>query len=104
MDLRRTRVAQHLHYLPGRVTTDDRVIDDDQPLARDDLRQRVEFEPQAMASQLLPRLDERPSYVAVLDEAVVLRKPSRASQPPGGGVAGVRNRDHDIGLDRRLAP
>ena len=31
-------------------------------------------------------------------------RPGGARQPAGGGVAGVGHRDHDVGLDRRLAP
>ena len=31
-------------------------------------------------------------------------RPGRAGQSAGGGVAGVRDGDHQIGLDRRLAP
>src|SRR3954452_22155004 len=48
--------------------------------------------------QLLTRLDERAGDVAVLDQPVVLREPGRARVPAGGGVAGVRHRDHEIGL------
>ena len=60
VDLARARVAQHLHDLARRVAAHDRVVDDDQALAADDLGQRVELHPQAVLAQLLAGLDERP--------------------------------------------
>ena len=101
MDLDRAGVAQHLDDLAGRVAADDRVVDDDQLLAADDVGQRVELQPQAVLAQLLPGLDEGPRDVAVLDEAVVLRQPALARVPARRGVARVRNRDHEIGTRRR---
>ena len=104
MDLGRARVAQHLHDPGHRVAADDRVVDDDQPLAFDDLGQRVELQPQAVASQLLPGLDEGSRHVAVLDEAVVLGQAGGTGQAARGGVTGVRDRNHDVGVNRRLLP
>ena len=72
-------------------------------LPADDLGQRVELHPQAVLAQLLAGLDERARDVAVLDEAVVLREPARARVAARGGVAGVGHRDHEVGVDRRLA-
>ena len=83
VDLGGARVAQHLHDLPGRVAAHDRVVDDDQPLAGDDLGQRVELQPQAVAAQLLAGLDEGPRDVAVLDEAVVLGQARRRARARG---------------------
>ena len=86
MHLARARVAQHLHDLARRVAAHDRVVDDDEALARHDLGQRVELQPQAVLAQLLAGLDERARDVAVLDEAVVL------GQPAGARVARGRRR------------
>ena len=97
------RVAQHLHDLARRVAAHDRVVHDDDALARDDLGQRVELQPQAVLAQLLAGLDEGARDVAVLDQPVVLREPGRAREAARGRVAGVRHRDHQVGLDRRLA-
>ena len=97
-------VAQHADDLPRRVAAHDRVVDDDQPPAGDDLRQRVELEPQAALAQLLPGLDEGAGDVAVLDQAVVARQPRGAREPGRRRVARVGHRDHQVGLDRRLAP
>ena len=103
MHLARARVAQHLHDLARRVAADDRVVHDDEPLAGHDLWQRVELHPQAVLAQLLAGLDERARDVAVLDEAVVLGQPALTRVPAGRGVAGVRHRDHEVRVDRRLA-
>ena len=103
VDLARARVAQHLHDLARRVAAHDRVVDDDQPLAADHLGQRVELHPQAVLAQLLAGLDERARDVAVLDQPVVLREPAGAREAARGRVAGVRHRDHEVGVDRRLA-
>ena len=91
MHLERARVAQHLDDLARRVAAHDRVVDDDEAPAADDLRQRVELQPQAVLAQLLAGLDERARDVAVLDEAVVLRaaplaraKPRAAGLPESG--------------------
>ncbi len=102
--LARPGVAQHADDLPRRVAAHDRVVDDDDPLAGDDLRQRVELEPQAALAQLLAGLDEGAGDVAVLDQAVVAGQPRGAGEARRGRVAGVRHRDHQVGLDRRLAP
>ena len=54
MDLGGAGLAQHVHDLAGRVAAHDRVVDDDQPLAGDDLRERVELEPQAVRRSSWP--------------------------------------------------
>ncbi len=101
VDLARARVAQHLHDLARRVAAHDRVVDDDEPLAADDLGQRVELHPQAVLAQLLAGLDEGPRDVAVLDEAVVLRQPARAREAARRRVAGVGHGDDEVGARRR---
>ena len=67
------------------------------------LGQRVELHPQAVVAQLLAGLDERARDVAVLDQPVVLRDAGCAREALRRGVAGVGDRDHEVGLDRRLA-
>ncbi len=100
MDLARARVAQHLHDLARRVAAHDRVVDDDDRPAADDLRQRVELHPQAVLAQLLAGLDERAPDVAVLDQAVVLRQAGRAGEAARRGGAGVRHGNHELGARR----
>ena len=104
VDLSGAGIAQHPDDLASRVAADDRVVDDHQPLAGDDLGQRVELQPQALAPQLLTRLDERPRDVAVFDEPVVLGQSCGPRQPARGGVSGVRHRNHEVGVDRRFTP
>ena len=58
MHLARAGLSQHADDLPGRVAAHDRVVDDDDPLAGDDLRQRVELQAQSVLAQLLSGLDE----------------------------------------------
>ena len=99
----RPGVAQHLHDLARRVAAHDRVVHDDDALAGDDLGQRVELQPQAVLAQLLAGLDEGARDVAVLDQPVVLREAGGAREAARRRVAGVRHRDHEIGVDRRLA-
>ena len=87
MDLKRASVTQHLDDLTRRIAAHDRIIDDDQLLATDDLRQRVELQPQSLLAQFLAWLNERPGDVTVLDEAIVLRQPALACEAASGGVA-----------------
>ena len=58
MDLSGPGGAEHPDDLRRRVAAHDRVVDDDQALAGDDLGDRVELQAQAVFAQLLARLDE----------------------------------------------
>ena len=101
VDLARARVAQHLHDLARRVAAHDRVVDDDEALAADDLGQRVELQPQAVLAQLLAGLDERPRDVAVLDRGrrpAAARSRARSRARPGCRSRARRSRG------RRPAP
>jgi hypothetical protein len=61
--LDRPGLAQHADQRPLGVAADDRVVDDDQPLAADDVAQRVQLQPDAQLPDGLARLDERASDV-----------------------------------------
>ena len=102
MHLRRARLEQHQHDRPRRVAADDRVVDDHDPLARD-LGDRVELHPDPLLAHLLVGLDERAPHVAVLDQALAERDPARAREADRGRRARVGDRQHEVGLDRRLA-
>ena len=67
-----------------------------------DLGERVELQPDALAAQLLVGLDERAPDVAVLDQPLAERDPERAREADRGGRARVGDRQHEIGVDRRL--
>ncbi len=100
--LERARLAQHLHDLARGGAAHDRVVHDDQPLARDGVRQRVELEAHAVLAQRLVGLDERAPDVAVLDQAVAEREARRACVALRRGSARVGHGDHDVGVGRRL--
>ena len=57
MHLGRAGVEEHRHELAHGVPTHDRVVDDDDALARH-LVERVELQPDALLAQLLVGLDE----------------------------------------------
>ena len=64
-----------------------------------DLRERVELEPDPLLAQSLLRLDERASYVAVLDQSLAERDPGRAREADRRRRAGVGDREHEVGVD-----
>ena len=97
MHLKRACLTQHLDDLPRGIAAHDRIINYDQLLAADDLRQRVELKPQPLLAQLLAGLDEGSCDVTVLDEAVVLGQPALSGETARGGVAGVGDGDHEVG-------
>ena len=62
MHLGGARLAQHPHQRALGVAAHDRVVDDDEPLAADDLAQRVELEPDAeLADRLRGWMKVRPT-------------------------------------------
>src|SRR4029078_10289979 len=73
VDLGGAGLAEHPDLGPLRVAPDDRVVDDDEPLAADHVVERVELEPDAQLAQGLAGLDEGPADVGVLDEALAER-------------------------------
>src|SRR5690606_15556640 len=50
-----TRLTEHAYERALRVAPDDRVVDDDEALAADDLAQRVELEPDAELAERVRR-------------------------------------------------
>src|ERR1035437_1428154 len=99
VDLGRAGLAQQGNYLAGGGATHDRVVDDDQPLAGNDLAQRAQLDCDATLAHALVWLDERPAGVAVADHPLSIRQ-ARAFRVTGRGrCARVRHRHHDVGLD-----
>src|SRR6266542_3458459 len=99
----RARLAQHLDDLRGCRATDDRVVDDDEALALDDLLHRVELQVYALVAHALVGLDEGAANVAVLHETFRIRDASLMRVPDRGRRGGVRHADNQVGLDGRLA-
>ena len=104
MHLLRPGVLEHADDLAGRVSPHDRVVDHHHPLVGDDLGQRVELHPQPALAELLSGLDEGPGDVAVLDQPVVLGDAGRPREAVRRRIAGVRHRDHQVGIHRSLPP
>ena len=100
--LGRARLAQHGHDRPLRVAADDRVVDDDDPLARDDVPERVQLQPDAALPDRLARLDEGPADIGVLDQSLPVRDAAGLGVADGGRGAGLRHRDDQVGLRRVL--
>ena len=70
-------------------------------LARD-LGERVVLHADALLSHPLLRLDEGAADVAVLDQPLAERDPGSAREADRRRRAGVGDRQHEVGLDRRL--
>ena len=87
--LERAGLAQHPDERALGVAADDRVVDDDEALAPDDLAQRVELEPDAQLADGLRGLDERAAHVGVLDQALAVGD---------AGALGVADRRRGPGL------
>src|SRR6187200_2091658 len=97
-----TGLAQGLHDLPRGGAADDRVVDDDQPLAAYGVGDRVQLELHAAVAQQLARLDERAPHVVVLVQAVAVRDAGELRIALRGRVPGGGDRDHHVGVGRRL--
>ena len=102
MHLECAGLAQHPDEGALGVAAHDRVIDDDQPFAADDLFERVELEPDAELSDGLGRLDEGAPHIGVLHQALTKRDARLLGVADRGRCARLRHTDHQVGLDRFL--
>ena len=103
MDLEGTGLAQHPHLGALGVAADDRVVDDDDPLAADHVLEGVELEADAELAQGLAGLDEGAADVGVLDEALAVGDAGLLGEADGGGRAGLGDGHHQVGVDGVLA-
>src|SRR4029077_16980381 len=71
------RLAQHADQGTLGVPPNDRVVDNDQPLAPDDVAERVELHPAAEMTERLGRVDKSPPDIGVLDQARPVRDARR---------------------------
>src|SRR3954454_12163007 len=101
--LGRPGLAQHAHDGPLGVAADDRVVDDDDPLAGDRGAERVELEADAELTDRVGRLDEGAADVRVLHQSRAVRDPRALGEPDRGRCAALRHRDDQVCLHRRLA-
>ena len=93
-------LAQHPDQSALGIAPHDRVVDDDEPLAPDDLFERVEFQPDSELADGLRRLNEGPSDVGILHQALPVGNAGLLRIADRGGSAGLRNADHQVGVDR----
>ncbi len=82
----RSSLANHANQALRGRTTDQGVIDDDHPLAMDDVPNRVELDSGLLGSSRLPWTDERAANVVVPDEAVLEFDPTFVCVPEGHGI------------------
>ena len=102
VDFGRAGLAQELDdALRGRAA-DDRVVDHDQPLAVDDLAQRIELDRHAPVAQPGRRLDERAPGVPVAVHPLAVRQAGLLGEPGRRGRPGIRDGHHEVGVDRVL--
>ena len=102
MDFGRPRLAQHSDQCALRVPPDDRIVDDDEPLAVDYLAHRVELEADPALARQLGRLDEGAPDVGVLDQSLPVGYARGLGVADGRGSARVGGRDDQIGVHRTL--
>ena len=102
MHLRRSRLEQELHQLARGRAAHDRVVDDHDPAAVERGAKRVELELHAPLAEPLVGLDERPSHVAVLHEALAVRDAAPLRVADRGRRSGVGDADDDVGVGRSL--
>src|SRR5690606_21385372 len=102
VDLGRARLAEHADQGALGVAADDRVVDDDQPLALDHFLERIQLQANTELPDRLRRLDEGASDVGVLHQTGPERNAGRLRVADGGGGAGLRGRYHQVGLGGRF--
>ena len=102
MDLLGAGLAQHPHQRALGVAPHDRVVDHDEPLALDHVAQGVQLEPDAELADGLAGLDEGAADVGVLHQAGAVGDAAGLGVPDGGRGAGLRDRDHQVGVSREV--
>ena len=103
MDLGSAGLTQHAHQGTLGVAAHDRVVDDHEALALDDLAHGVELESDAELAQGLSGLDEGPSHVGVLDQALPVVDAGGLGVTDGRRGPGLRGGDDQVRLHRVLA-
>ncbi len=67
------------------------------------LRTGIQLQLHSEVAHALPRLDERPSHIVITDQPEAKRNAALGRVTHGRGHAGVRHRNHDVGIDRSFA-
>ena len=103
VDFRGTRIAHHLDDLGRGGAADDAVVDQDHPLAADQVAVRVVFELDAEMADALAGLDEGTPDIVVADDADFVGDSRLAGVAERGRHARVGYRDDQVGVDRLFA-
>jgi hypothetical protein len=101
--LARAGLAHHADDLHRRRATDDRIVDQNDPLAGDDRTIGAVLEPHAQLARRLRRLDEGAADVMVADDAELERHAGGLRIADRGRHAGIGHRNHDVRFGRHLA-
>jgi hypothetical protein len=95
-------IADHADDLLAGGAAHDGIVNQDDALAFEQGTHRVELELHAEVADALFGLDESAADVVVADESELHGNAALAGISHGGGHAGVRDRDNDVGGDMRL--
>ncbi len=99
MDLEGAGLPEHPDLGALGVAADDRVVDDDDPLAADHVLEGVELEADAELAERLAGLDEGAADVRVLHEALAVGDAGLLGEPDRGRRAGLGDGHHQVGVD-----
>ena len=96
-------LLEHSHDLFRRCAAHDRIVDQHDAFAGDDLPHRIELHLHAEVADGLLRLDERAADVVITYQAVLEGDAGFVRVAERGEHTGVGHRHDDIGIDRMLA-
>ena len=68
-----SRISQHVNLVCDRVSSYDRIIDNNNSLAAYDRRTGIKLDLNSLLALFLGRLDECSSYISVLNESLLIR-------------------------------
>src|SRR5688572_11915771 len=103
MDFGGASVTHEADQRLGRCAADDRVVDDHHAFPADHAGNGVVLDLDPKVADRLSGLDEGPPYVVVADQTELEWEPAYLRVSESRGVAGVRDREHTVGVHRMLA-
>ena len=102
VDFRGTGITQSDHQFSAGGPAHNRVVDHDDALASQHIRERVELDPNPGLSHRLRGLNKRPPHIAVLDQTIRVGNSTLLGKPDSSWNPRVGNADHQISIDGRL--
>src|SRR5215469_7882870 len=103
MDFGCAGLAHHAHDLAADGSTDNRIIDEHDAFALQQMADGIVFELHAEITDGLGRLDEGTADVVIADDGLAEGEPGFGGVTDGGGDTGIGNGDNDIGISGTLA-